>query len=257
MQTALITGGAGGLGRALCHSLRARGWQVLVLDLPGPALRDMAGPGVHPLPCDLTDSAQVQDTCSRVLRDHPALDLIIYNAGITQIAPFEGSDLSAHRTVFEINYFGAITVAHHLLGAVRRARGTHLAISSVAGFSPLHHRSSYAASKHALEGFFGSLRSEEHPHGVECLICAPSFIATNPGNPDARPGGIARPGSASDGIDQMSARQAANIILSAYDARRPFTPVGRIATLSYWLNRLSPRLFRRQMEKHMSGQPEQ
>lgn len=253
MSVAVITGGAGGLGRALTAQLTARGWHVVVLDLPTPALLQMAAPNVTPLPCDLTDPAQIATTCAQITAQHPAIDLVIYNAGITQITPFAGSDLTAHRRVFEINYFGAITTAHHLLTAVRAAQGTHLAISSVAGFSPLHHRTSYAASKHAMEGFFRSLTSEERPHGVHCLIAAPSFIATNIGAGDALPNGIARPGAAPDGIDYMSPQAAAHIILSAYDKRRPFTPVGRIARLSYWLNRLSPRLFQSMMEKRIAG----
>lgn len=253
MSTAVITGGAGGLGRALTAALVARDWQVLVLDLPGPSLDAIQGPNVIALPCDLADDAQTVAMCHKISTDYPALDLVIYNAGITQITEFSGSDLQAHRRVFEINYFGAVTVARHLLMAVRRAKGVHLAVSSVAGFSPLYHRTSYAASKHALEGFFKSLASEERAHGVASLIAAPSFVATNIGQPHASSDGIMRPGSAPDGIAYMPAETAAQIILSAYDKRRPFTPVGRIARLSYWLNRLSPLMFQKQMEKRIAG----
>lgn len=253
MSVALITGGAGGLGRALSAALTARGWHVILMDLPSPALEALVGPQVETIPCDLADAAMTETACARISARHPALDLVIYNAGITQITDFDGSDLAAHRRVFDINYFGAITVARHLLHTVRRARGCHLAISSVAGFCPLHRRTAYAASKHALEGFFKSLRSEESPHEVHCLIAAPSFVATNLGAPDARPDGTARPGSAPDGIDYMSPDDAARHILRGYDARRAFTPIGRLARLSYWLNRLSPGLFQKQMEKRIAA----
>ena len=73
------------------------------------------------------------------------------------------------------------------------------AISSVAGFAPLHNRTAYAASKHAMEGFFNSLRSEEAPYGVAVQIAAPSFIATNLGEPGTDTQGISRPGAAADG----------------------------------------------------------
>lgn len=255
MSVAVITGGAGGLGRALTAALLARGWHVVVLDLPGPALTDLTdltGPRVETVPCDLTDITATTAACWRIAGKYPAIDLVIYNAGITQIADFAGSDMATHRRVFDINYFGAVLVARHLLRPVRQARGVHLAVSSVAGFSPLHRRTAYAASKHALQGFFTSLRSEESPHGVACLIAAPSFIATNPGRPDTRPDGTARPGSAPDGIDQMTPQTAARIILAAYDKRQPFTPVGRIARLSSWLMRLSPALFQRQMERRIA-----
>lgn len=252
MNVAVITGGAGGLGRALCAALVARGWHVVLMDLPGPALAALAGPQVEIMPCDLTDDAATVVACQQIAARHPAIDLVIYNAGITQITDFAGSDMAAHRRVFDINYFGAVLVARHLLAAVRRGRGTHLAISSVAGFSPLYRRTSYAASKHALEGFFKSLRSEERPYGVHCLIAAPSFVATNIGNPQVQADGISRPGSAADGIDYMSPEQAATAILRGYDRRDNFTPVGRIARLSWWLIRFSPAWFERQMEKRIA-----
>lgn len=253
MKTAVITGGAGGLGRALTARLREQGWQVVLLDLPGPALDACAGTGVEALGCDLTDPAQIEAACATVLARHPALDLVVYNAGVTLIGAFCEADLAAHRRVFEINYFGAVSVARHLLSAVRAARGTHLAISSVAGFAPLYRRTAYAGSKHALEGFFKSLRSEEKPFGVACLIAAPSFVATNPGNPDTDAAGIARPGSATDGIDEMSPEAAAEEILAGYAARRPMIPVGRVARLSWRLNRFLPRFYERQMEKRITG----
>jgi short-subunit dehydrogenase len=153
----------------------------------------------------------------------------------------------------EINHFAALTLTQHLLHPVRQARGVHLAVSSVAGFAPLHQRSAYAASKHAMEGFFKSLRSEEMPYGVSCLIAAPSFVATNPGNADARTDGTARPGSATDGFDEMSPDEAARIILAGYDRRRPFIPVGRVARLSYLVNRLAPAFYERQMRKKMGA----
>lgn len=253
MSVAVITGGAGGLGRALCAQLVASGWQVVLIDLPSDQMAALAGPQVQVEPCDLTDPVQSATTCTRIAAQYPAIDLVIYNAGITQIAPFAESDLSAHRRVVEVNYFGAITVAHHLLGPVRQAQGVHMAISSVAGFSALHHRTSYAASKHALEGFFKSLRSEEKPHGVACLIAAPSFVATNIGSAQTNDSGIARPGSAPDGIDYMTPDMAARLILHACETRRAFTPIGRIARLAWWLNRLSPTLFQKQMEKRIAG----
>ena len=124
-------------------------------------------------------------------------------------------------------------------------------ISSVAGFAPLHRRTAYSASKHALEGFFRTLREEEREHGVAVLIAAPSFIGTNIGRPEQREGGIARPGSAPDGVDYMEPEAAARIIMAGLAARRSFIPVGRVARLAWIINRLSPRLFARLMMRNV------
>lgn len=245
--TAVVTGGAGGLGRALTQRLVAQGWAVAVLDLPGEALAAAAGPSVSTYACDVTDAAAVAETCARVVADHAAIDLVVYNAGVTHIGLFADTPLAAHRRVFEINYFGAVNVASALLQPVRRAKGVHLAISSVAGFAPLHRRTAYSASKHALEGFFRTLREEEREHGVGVSIAMPSFVATNPGRPDRQQDGIARPGSATDGIDHMAPAAAAAIILDGAARRRETIPVGRVARLAWTVNRLAPRLYAKLM----------
>lgn len=251
MKTAIITGGAGGLGRALAHGLQARGWRTVLLDLDVSALDRT--PVQIPMRCDLTDPDQLQSCIRTLLAEHDGIDLVIYNAGITQIGSFRDLAEPTHRAVFEINYFAAVATARACLEAVRATRGTHLVISSVAGFSPLYHRTAYAASKHALEGFFGSLRSEERAHGVRVQIAAPSFVATNIGNDQRQPDGIARPGSATDGVDYMSPEDAAAVILRGLVRGTEMIPVGRIARLSWWINRLSPRLFQHLMERKIKG----
>lgn len=247
MKTAVITGGAGGLGRALTQDLVAKGWHVAVLDLPGPELDAAASASVSVHACDLTDGDAVASVCRRLRNERASIDLVIYNAGITQIGLFAETPLAAHKRVFEVNYFGAIHVAAELLEPVRQSKGVHLAISSVAGFAPLHRRSAYSASKHALEGFFRTLREEEREYGVDVLIAAPSFVATNIGVPQQGESGIARPGSAPDGIDYMDPAVAARIILDGVERRRTFIPVGRVARLAALINRLSPGFYTRLM----------
>jgi short-subunit dehydrogenase len=247
VKTAVISGGAGGLGRALATALQGRGWRTILLDRRIDGVAQTARQ--VPIACDLTDPEQLRDAVQRCLEVAPAIDLVIYAAGITQIGAFADTPEATHRRVFEINYFAAVALAGAFLEPVRQSRGTHLAISSVAGFSPLYHRTAYAASKHALEGFFGSLRSEEAAHGVKCLIAAPSFVATNIDNEERQPDGTARPGSATDGVDYMTPQDAATAILRGFDKLQPMIPVGRVARLAWRINRLSPRLFQRLMER--------
>lgn len=243
-RVAVITGGAGGLGQAFARQFLKDDWNVVLIDLPGALDALPAGSDrVERIACDLTDEAAVASVCGEISARYPALDLVIHNAGVTQIGLFDETTLASQRLVMEINYFGSVRMAAGLLGAVRAGRGTHLAISSVAGFAPLYKRTAYAASKHALNGFFSSLASEEAQHGVNVVIAAPSFVATNPGRLDASEDGIGRPGAATDGFDEMSPEQAANIILSGWRRGRRFIPVGRVASLGWRINRLSPRLY--------------
>ncbi|GAA0780945.1 SDR family NAD(P)-dependent oxidoreductase [Roseibium denhamense] len=248
-KTAIISGGAGGLGKAFGAKLRDHGWFVVALDLPGPELHQLRDlPRTCAIGCDITDGVQLAETAVSLREARPSIDMVVYNAGITHIGPFAEQLTEDHRRVFEVNYFAAVAMAGLFGPDIRRSRGTHLAISSVAGFSPLAYRTAYAASKHALEGFFSSLRSEERPHGVSCLIAAPSFIATNPGTPSS---GLARPGAAKDAIDSVTPGQAAEELYRGLAAKRDFIPIGRVARASNLLNRLSPALFQRLMERRI------
>jgi len=256
MKTAVISGGAGGLGLALADQLLLQGWRVELLDLGGGRLlaaRDRySGQPVSVLECDVTDEKQVAMVCQNLVRDNLSIDLVIYNAGITQIGELTAEPLSAHKKVFDVNYFGALYLLRNFVDPVRKAKGMHLAISSVAGFSPLYHRTAYSASKHALEGLFKSLRAEEHHHDVRVTIAMPSFVATNIDNPEHEPGSIARPGSATDGVDYMSPEDVARTILAGISRDKRYIPVGRIASLAWRINRFFPELYFRLMMKKIS-----
>lgn len=249
MKTAVISGGNGGLGRALAAQLETQGWHCVLMDINIAGL--VATTRRTPVAVDLTDAKDLTQAAAKIIAARPSIDMVIYNAGVSQIGPFAGTDATSHRRVFEINYFAAVEMARAFLHPIRDSSGTHLAISSVAGFAPLHGRTAYAASKHALQGFFSSLRSEEASFGVRCLIAAPSFVATNIGNTERAKDGVLRPGSAPDGIDYMSPEAAAHVILRGVEKGHEFIPVGRMAWLAAMLMRASPRLYQRAMHRNI------
>lgn len=241
MKTAVVSGGNGGLGRAMADLLEAQGWHCVLMDVSIVGLQTTKSR--TPVEVDLTDPTALSAAAAAVINARPSIDMVIYNAGVTQIAPLEETSADSHRRVFEINYFAAVGMARAFLHSLRQSGGTHLAISSVAGFSPLYGRTAYAASKHAMQGFFSTLRSEERAFGVRCLIAAPSFIATNPDAPNRDGDAIMRPGAAADSMDQLSPDAAAKIILQGAFKGRNFIPVGRVARLAAFLVRLSPALY--------------
>lgn len=246
----IVTGAAGGIGRALCDIYLARGATVIALDLNVAPLEGLGGKLIARA-LDITDRKAVLKTVPQLIEQAGGADIVINNAGITALDAFADIDPAAIDRVMAVNFAGAVNITAATLRAVRAARGIHVAISSVAGFSPLKRRTAYAASKHAMTGFFASLREEERDHGVAVLIACPSFVNTNPGS-SRQANGTHRPGAATDARDAMTAAEAARIIVRAIDRRRETVLVGRVARLAYWLNRLSPRLYAALMRRSVT-----
>jgi NAD(P)-dependent dehydrogenase (short-subunit alcohol dehydrogenase family) len=249
-KVVVITGASGGLGRAMARIYLGRGAIVVGFDLdtaPFAALAAAQGAGVaEGIDLDITNGEAVARAFAQVDERHGRIDVLINNAGITQLGPFSEMPAGVMRKVVEVNFFGAVHCTASALPSLRRSRGSLVAVSSVAGFAPLVRRTAYSASKHAMQGFFGSLRAEEGPKGVHVLIACPSFIATNPGAA-MRADGTHRPGAAEDGVAAMDADAAARQIVQAIDRRRDMVLVGRVARISWWLNRISTRLYTRAM----------
>jgi NAD(P)-dependent dehydrogenase (short-subunit alcohol dehydrogenase family) len=100
----------------------------------------------------------VEATRARILADRASIDVVIYKAGMTQIGPFSEVAPPVHRRVFEVNYFGAVHLASAFLQWPRRVSGDFLRRR----ITPLYHRAVCSASKHALEGYFKTLRVAEN-----------------------------------------------------------------------------------------------
>lgn len=129
-----------------------------------------------------------------------------------------------------------------------------VAISSVAGFGPLVARTGYAASKHALHGFFDSLRSELESDGVGVLLVCPSFIDTNIAhNALSGDGGRAPQPPAAVGRRTTPDEVAVQIVRAVKRDRRLLLP-DRISKASWLLSRAAPRFYARQMAKRLAAE---
>ncbi len=153
-----------------------------------------------------------------------------------------------------LNFFGAMHCTHTAIASLRQRQGMVIAISSVAGFSPLIGRTGYAASKHALHGFFDSLRTEVQDDGVDVLIACPSFIDT----------GIDRAALGHDGKPASQARkttgattqpaEVASAILRAASQRRQLLLFSPTAKAAWWLSRLWPARYAAIMKRRLQAE---
>jgi len=260
-KTVIVTGAAGGLGRALCLRFAAAGARIVALDRDAAVLQGLTFPdGVDAirLGCDVSNEADCLDAMAEARRAFGGIDVLINNAGITHRSAFAHTESAVIRHVMEVNFFGALHCTHAALSDLVARRGMVIAISSVAGFAPLIARTGYAASKHALHGFFDSLRSEVEPAGVKVLLVCPSFIQTGiEKNALAGDGGPARHPQAIVGMRATPEAMAERIFQAASREQRMLLP-DRVSRLSWWVSRLAPRLYERLMVrklgKEMLGQ---
>ncbi len=253
-KTVVVTGAAGGLGRALALRFAAAGARIVALDRDDAVLQGLTFPdGVEAvrIACDVSSEADCLRAMAEARRAFGGVDVLANNAGITHRSAFAATRPGVIRRVMEVNYFGAVHCTHAALDDLIARRGMVVAISSVAGFAPLVARTGYAASKHALHGFFDSLRSEVEAHGVKVLLVCPSFVSTGiEKNALSGDGTPARHAQSIVGTRATPEAMAERIFRAAQAERRLLLP-DRVSRLSWWVSRLAPRLYERLMTRKL------
>ncbi len=173
---ALVTGASRGIGRAIAAALAAAGYEVLgtARDPDSRPAREKV-PGVRYLPLDLTDGTSISSLAAKA----GEIDILINNAGGSQIGPIEEVPLEAIRGLFEKNLFGSIRLTQAFLPGMRsRRQGRIIFVSSYAGVSPVPFLSVYAGTKAGLTALARGLRQEVRTFGIHVSVIAPFDIHT-------------------------------------------------------------------------------
>ena len=244
----VVTGAAGGLGTALAERYAAAGARLALVDLDGAGAEALAarlraqGAAATAFACDIADEAACTAAIASAQAALGAIDVLVNNAGISARVLLRDATPRVARHVMAVNYFGALHATQAALPSLVDRRGQIVVVSSVAGFAPLVGRTAYAASKHALHGFFASLRAELRGSGVSVTLACPSFIAT--GIAQAAQGATAP--RATGGDEALPAAIAERIVDAAQQGARLCLP-GRTARLAWWVSRLAPATYERLM----------
>ena len=257
-----MTGAGGGLGRAIALRFAQAGARVAALDKDATGveglcaeIEDLGGQCLA-LPCDITDAEACAQAVAAAVQRFGTLDVLVNNAGMSQRSGFAVTDLAVIRRVMDVNFYGAVHCTKAALPHLVAARGLIVAVSSVAGYTPLIARTGYAASKHAMHGFFESLRTELAPAGVDVMMVCPSFIATridrNALGGDGQP---VRHAQVTTG-GRLSPETVAERILAAAERSQRLLLVGRAAWQAWWVSRLAPRLYESLMARRLKGELE-
>jgi len=187
-RVAVVTGASSGIGLATAKALSGAGARLVLVSRSESRLQAAAreiaratggGPPALPLPCDVADPQAVLAMADRIRHDVGTPDVVVNNAGIGHWAPVIELSLERIRSVFDVNFFGAVHCTKAFLPAMlERRQGTVVFVSSGLGALPFPYSAAYCASKHALNGFAGSLRAEVEPLGVNVLLVLPGGTRT-------------------------------------------------------------------------------
>ncbi|HEV2286262.1 MAG TPA: SDR family oxidoreductase, partial [Steroidobacteraceae bacterium] len=201
------------------------------------------GAEVLAVPGDVAVAADCRTAVARTVERFGALDVLVNNAGMTMWARFDQlADLGGLERLLAVNYLGAARVTAAALPYLKSARGLIVAVASIAGLTGVPERTGYAASKHAMVGFFESLRIELESCGVGVTIVAPDFVKSELHKaalgPDGRPLGK----TPMDEPRIMTSEECAHLMMGAIARRQRLLITSRRGRLGRWARLVAPGL---------------
>ena len=246
-QVVWITGASSGIGEALARLCAERGARVVISARRAERLEALRAScpdpsRVHVAPMDVSDTASIPDVVRGVLSRVGNVDFMVHNAGIVHRSRVAETTLDVDRRVMEVNYFGVVALTKSLLPSMLARRGGRfVVVSSVTGYVGTPLRSAYAASKHALHGFFESLRAEVSRDGVGITMVCPGFVETEITQQALRGDGRAEnvTGERAKGI---SPERCARAIADGMSAGKHEVIVGGPEVAAIYARRFAPRL---------------
>ncbi len=181
-----ITGASSGIGEAMAYEFNKKGNRLILSSRRSEELQRVKGnchahkENVRILPLDLTDIGSFENKAKEAREMFGSIDMLVNNGGISQRAYAVDSSMETIRKLMEVNFFGSVGLTKAVLpGMIEQKAGHIVVISSVMGKIGTKYRSSYAASKHALHGWFDCLRQEVYEHNIDVTLVCPGFVKTN------------------------------------------------------------------------------
>jgi short-subunit dehydrogenase len=250
-QVVWVTGASSGIGEALALDLSRRGARLILSARDRKKLEAVRLRCAHPdeariLPMDLSDLDRIDDVAAEGLSLYGRVDILINNGGVSQRSRVEDTSMDVYRRLIDTNYLGPIALTKAVLPGMRERRWGHLiVVSSLTGKFSTPLRSGYAASKHALHGFFDALRAEVSRDGIRVTVVCPGYVRTqvsiNALTADGSPHGIMDAGQEKG----MSPEKCADLILWAAERGRDEVVIGGFERMYVYFSRYFPDTFRK------------
>ena len=251
-RTAVVSGAAGGIGRAIATSLARRGCNLALADIDDAALATTAAElAAHKVRVsrhhlDVSDRAAIAAFPQKVTTEHPGIDVLVNNAGVALGGTFEQVAEADFEWLFSINFWGVVRMTRAFLPLLQQSDDAQLVnISSLFGLIAPPGQTAYAASKFAVRGFSESLRHElagtrigvtvVHPGGVATAIAKNARLAASISEAEA-----AERQERSKAVLTLPPEIAGEIIVRGVENRRPRVLVGSDAKRIAIIERLMP-----------------
>ena len=243
-----ITGASSGIGAELAGQYSNLGVKLILSSRRAEVLGQVKSNCCNPenikiLPFDLIDFKSVSELVKLAYELFGTIDILINNAGISQRSLIIDTDFEVYKRLIEINYLGQVAISNAILPYfIKQGGGSFAIISSVMGKYSSPYRSGYAAAKHALHGFFDTLRMEHQNDNIFVTIICPGFVNTsiskNSLTGDGTPLGQYDRANARGLSVELSAKK----IISAVDKKKWEISFGGKERMGVYLKRLSNKL---------------
>lgn len=249
-NVAIITGASSGIGQELAYQLAEQGAWLALAARSGDKLVEVAqecqrrGGKAIVVPTDVSDEAQCKNLIARTVEEFGRIDTLVNNAGTSMWARFEDvQNLEMIEHILRVNILGSMYCTYYAIPHLKQTRGRIVAISSLAGKAGIPTRSGYSASKHAMAGFFDTLRIELTEYGISVTTIYPGFVSTGLHEritgPDGKPLGADHP---VDYSTAMTTEQCARIIVRAMEKRKREVVMTLRGKVGQWLKLILPGL---------------
>ncbi len=250
-----ITGASSGIGEALTYKMNKLGAKLIISSRKTEALYKVKANckgnplDIHVLPLDLEKTESLPEIAEDALKIYGRIDMIIHSGGVSQRSLAIETDIKVAQSIMDINFWGAVVLTQSLLpGMIAKNSGHIVVISSLVGKFGTRLRSAYSASKHALHGYFDSLRTELNP-SIKITIICPGFIRTN-----VTLNALTADGTRQNTMDDaqangMPADECAEEIIKAIIANKQEVYIGGKEKYGVLLKRFFPGLFAKIIRK--------